>query len=92
MRNKFWIVVDPYAHYDNSEDIFSIPMDVAFPLQHLLLVFLMVMTKWLRFLLFETLKFCHHLWSNIPILILVNAIREFFYLKDLRLSKMKWVQ
>jgi hypothetical protein len=27
-----------YAHYDNSEDIFSIPTDVEFPMQHLLLV------------------------------------------------------
>jgi hypothetical protein len=34
-----------YAHYDDLGGIFSIPTDVAFPLQHLLLVLLMVMTK-----------------------------------------------
>jgi hypothetical protein len=39
---KFWRVADPYAHYNNSEDIFSIPTVVAFPLQHMLLVPLMI--------------------------------------------------
>jgi hypothetical protein len=34
-----------YAHYDESGDIFSIPTDVAFPLQHMLLVSLIVMLK-----------------------------------------------
>jgi hypothetical protein len=34
---NFWRVVDPYAHYNDLEDIFSIPTDVAFSLQHLLL-------------------------------------------------------
>jgi hypothetical protein len=38
VRNKFLRVADPYAHYDDSEDIFSIPTDVAFPLQRMLLV------------------------------------------------------
>jgi hypothetical protein len=34
-----------YVHYDDSGDIFSTPTDVAFSLQHLLLVPLMVTTK-----------------------------------------------
>jgi hypothetical protein len=32
VRNKFWRVADPYAHYNDLEDIFSIPTDVAIPL------------------------------------------------------------
>jgi hypothetical protein len=32
MRNKFWRVSGMYVHYDDSEDIFSIPTDVVFPL------------------------------------------------------------
>jgi hypothetical protein len=42
---NFERVADPYAHYDDSEDIFSIPTDVVFPLQHMLLVSLMVTPK-----------------------------------------------
>jgi hypothetical protein len=38
VRNKFWRVVGPYVHYDDLEDIFSIPTDVAFSLQYMLLV------------------------------------------------------
>jgi hypothetical protein len=38
VRNKYWRVAGPYAHYDDSKEIFSIPTDVAFLLQHLLLV------------------------------------------------------
>jgi hypothetical protein len=53
MRNKSWRVEGPYAHYDDSQDIFSIPMDIAFPLQHTLLVPLMVMTKWLSFFVIQ---------------------------------------
>jgi hypothetical protein len=35
---NFWRVAGPYAHYNDSEDIFSIPTVVAFSLQHMLLV------------------------------------------------------
>jgi hypothetical protein len=35
---NFWRVASMYAHYNDLEDIFSIPMDVAFSLQHILLV------------------------------------------------------
>jgi hypothetical protein len=49
MRNTFWRVAGSYAHYNDSEDIFLIPTDVAFPLQHLLLVYLMMTPKWLSF-------------------------------------------
>jgi hypothetical protein len=28
-----------YAHYNDVIDLFSIPMNVAFPMQHMLLVF-----------------------------------------------------
>jgi hypothetical protein len=45
VRNKPLRVAGPYAHYDDSGDIFSIPTDVAFPLQHMLLVPLMMMPK-----------------------------------------------
>jgi hypothetical protein len=48
-RNKFWRVAGSYAHYDDSKDILSIPTDVAFLLQHLLLVPLMMTPKWLSF-------------------------------------------
>jgi hypothetical protein len=86
LRNKFWRVAGSYAQYDDSEDIFSISMDAAFPLQYLLLVPSMVMSKWSSFSLFRNLKFCHYLQSNIPMIMLVKVIREFFYLKCLRLS------
>jgi hypothetical protein len=32
MRNKFWRGAGPYAHYNDLEDIFSIPTDVTFSL------------------------------------------------------------
>jgi hypothetical protein len=38
VRNIFWTVAGSYTHYDDLENIFSIPTDVAFSLQHLLLV------------------------------------------------------
>jgi hypothetical protein len=44
---NFGRVADLYAHYDNSEDIFS--TDVTFLLQHLLLVPLIVTSKWSSF-------------------------------------------
>jgi hypothetical protein len=46
---NFWRVVSPYAHYNDSEDIFLIPTYVAFLLQYLLLVPLMMTHKWLSF-------------------------------------------
>jgi hypothetical protein len=46
---KVWRVAGLHAHYNDSEDIFSIPTDVAFPLQHMLLVPLMMTPKWLSF-------------------------------------------
>jgi hypothetical protein len=81
--------VSPYTHYNDPEDILSIHTDVAFLLQQLLLVPLMVTPKSLSFPLFRNLKFCHHLRNNIPMIILVKAMRDPFYLKGLGLSKMK---
>jgi hypothetical protein len=45
VRNKFLRVTGSYTHYNDSEDIFSIPTDVAFSFQHLLLVHLMMIPK-----------------------------------------------
>jgi hypothetical protein len=45
VRNKPLRVAGPHAHYDDSRDILSIPTDVAFPLQHMLLVPLTVTPK-----------------------------------------------
>jgi hypothetical protein len=50
---KIWRVADLYAHYDGSLDIFSRPTDIAFPLQHMLLVPLMMMTKWSSFFIIQ---------------------------------------
>jgi hypothetical protein len=46
---NFWRVAGSYAHYNDLEDVLSIPTDVAFLLQHLLLVPLMMTPKWLSF-------------------------------------------
>jgi hypothetical protein len=54
---NFWSVAGSYAHYNDSEDIFLILTNVAFSLQHLLLVPLMMTTKWLSFPLFGTWSF-----------------------------------
>jgi hypothetical protein len=68
----------------------------AFPLQHLLLVTLMMTPKWLSLRYSGIWNFVIIYESNIPILsdqiMLVKAMREFFCLKGSRLGKMKLVQ
>jgi hypothetical protein len=53
MRNKLWRVAGLYAHHDDSEDIFSTPTDIAFSLQHMLLIPLMITTKWSSFFVIQ---------------------------------------
>jgi hypothetical protein len=67
---NFWRVADLYAHYDDSEDIFSILTDGCISIATPVVSSLMVTPKWLSFPLFGNLKFCHHLRSNIPMIMI----------------------